>query len=621
MTHEKANPKSHPRNLALAWLAHIGVNAYSFVRCLEYLREGNEQVLHIQLLGIWLFGVIGAFTIKIGHNFRARLIFFLFSFLAPMIFGGMFVVESIQASLEPQAQLRRVIEEGKNEQLEDLLHKGIMKQNEIQYSLLTAIRCDNTDALALLAGQGADVNLAVGGVNLPLNRAVEENVPRVVQTLLDLGADINGSDIHGQTPLHTAVKERKRSLLGQLLEAGADPNAFDNRGYPPANYTDEEEILKILADAGGRRVEMIDPREGITSLHAAVKADDRDLVKEILTEGFPPVDVVDAQDRTPLMYAAREGLTDMVRILLDGGADVNAETPQGSSALFAAAYSGSANVCRLLLDRGADLSVFTEGYSPLNIAVENGHSSLFTLFLEQGFAIADETIELAYENENLALRKLVLEGAIQSQEFDLNSLIFPALKNGDLTTLFHLAEKGVDFNTRGSHGLTAAHYLFADSSSDPRLIRFILEQQTDLTVQDYQSYTPLDYAVMNDNLSGFNTLWSFIGEEISPEQLNLTFLHSVEFASPATMARLLTLGADIHFVETGSTDPVLFHLPDYFDGIEVAVEREKALDDLEQCIAILVQAGADPDESIDNWTLEDQYGEDSSVMNIIRSYR
>jgi ankyrin repeat protein len=79
---------------------------------------------------------------------------------------------------------------------------------------------------------------------------------------------------------------------------------------------------------------------------------------------------VDRMGRTPLHYAANEGLHEEARRLLEGGADVNASDDNGWTPLHFAAQSGSLEIAALLLASGARVEALdSDGNSPLGQAV------------------------------------------------------------------------------------------------------------------------------------------------------------------------------------------------------------------------------------------------------------
>jgi len=55
---------------------------------------------------------------------------------------------------------------------------------------------------------------------------------------------------------------------------------------------------------------------------------------------------------TPLHFAAKEGRTETVNLLLDRGADVNAKTENGETPLIAATNKGHTDIVQLLSTGG-----------------------------------------------------------------------------------------------------------------------------------------------------------------------------------------------------------------------------------------------------------------------------
>ena len=73
---------------------------------------------------------------------------------------------------------------------------------------------------------------------------------------------------------------------------------------------------------------------------------------------------------TPLICAARNGYTDVVRFLVDSGADVNArDNSRDKSALLAASFKYHLDIVRYLLAHGADPDAQgINGWTPLHDA-------------------------------------------------------------------------------------------------------------------------------------------------------------------------------------------------------------------------------------------------------------
>src|SRR5206468_3846618 len=87
---------------------------------------------------------------------------------------------------------------------------------------------------------------------------------------------------------------------------------------------------------------------------------------------------------TPLLFAARSGDAESVRLLVAAGADANETLPNGMSALVLAAHSGQGAAGSALLEKGADPNAAGIGYTALHAAVLRGEVDLVKDLLRHG---------------------------------------------------------------------------------------------------------------------------------------------------------------------------------------------------------------------------------------------
>ena len=87
---------------------------------------------------------------------------------------------------------------------------------------------------------------------------------------------------------------------------------------------------------------------------------------------------------TPLLFAARSGDVDCVRLLVAAGASVNDALPDGMSALVLAAHSGNGGAAGLLLTKGADANADGIGYTALHAAILRSDLELVKNLLAHG---------------------------------------------------------------------------------------------------------------------------------------------------------------------------------------------------------------------------------------------
>jgi uncharacterized protein len=256
-----------------------------------------------------------------------------------------------------------------------------------------AMRHDTTAVAALLAA-GADPNAPGADGTAALHWLVRIGDHETAKQLLAAGASPNFANRYGITPLALAAGNGDVESMSLLLTAGADPDAPDGAGETP--------LMTVAALGIGA---------GITTLleHGA-EADWRDA----------------AYEQTALMFAARAGQADAVRLLLAAGADPNARTrigetpawvlpnsrpgfsfgigiirgglpadrgmrpaiPGGMTPLLYAARSGSVAAAELLLEAGASLEqTDANGITPLLMAVMNDKVEAAHFLLEAGAAV------------------------------------------------------------------------------------------------------------------------------------------------------------------------------------------------------------------------------------------
>ena len=92
------------------------------------------------------------------------------------------------------------------------------------------------------------------------------------------------------------------------------------------------------------------------------------------------LDVFDTEGWTPLHYAAWNGMSDSVSLLIRAGADVATRTGESrnTTALHYAAGMGHIECVRILLNAGADAKVTdAEGWTPMRVAEEMSKDTNF----------------------------------------------------------------------------------------------------------------------------------------------------------------------------------------------------------------------------------------------------
>ncbi|KAF5125128.1 Ankyrin repeat domain-containing protein 50 [Metarhizium anisopliae] len=249
----------------------------------------------------------------------------------------------------------------------------------------------------------------------------------------------------------------------------------------------------------------------------------------------------DAENRTPMSYAAESGHVAVVKLLLDHGADANFNYKFGSeSPLFYAAAGGHLSTVKLLLDNGADAnkddlsrtleyaacrgcpaiakllldkgakvdSKDEKGETPLWRAVIEGHKAVVELLLGKGANIElknnfEQTpLMAAARSGNASLVMLLLEkGAnIESKDINERTPLMVATIFRNASTVMVLLEKGADINSKDGNSRTSLW--LASKKPDAAIVKLLLEKGAHVDPQDDdEGKTPLILAVIEGDES------------------------------------------------------------------------------------------------------------------------
>ena len=212
----------------------------------------------------------------------------------------------------------------------------------------------------------------------PIENAVRQNSPDIVQLLLDAGADINHKDMTDRTPLGLAVESNAVQIAKILIDNGADVNVpYGGKGR---RITVTDWGL-IHAAAWGPYPEIADLllRKGVKhDVHSAAGLGDVAVLIKLLEDGAD-LESKRVDGRTALHWAAMNGQTDAVQLLLDRGAAIDATDVADRTPLYQAAAEASAEnraAAKLLIDSGAEATVFD--------AAAAGHMEKLELLIEEG---------------------------------------------------------------------------------------------------------------------------------------------------------------------------------------------------------------------------------------------
>jgi ankyrin repeat protein len=247
--------------------------------------------------------------------------------------------------------------------------------------LMAASRTGNLEAMKVLLDHGANVNAkeTLRGTT-PLMWAADEGHAPAIQLLIQHGADIKA---------RSNLVERGR---GPALGKSNDPRkqvAAQGAALAAGQAAPELGALRAVADGGaapaqgqrgaagqGQRGGGRGQANANAAAANAAAADGTDQA-DAAAVGFGgggrgQAAVMDGGALTPLIYAVRSNDLDSVKVLLTAGADINQVSGYGWSPLLVATQNRYYKLGAYLLDHGADVNLANKGlWTPLYLATDN----------------------------------------------------------------------------------------------------------------------------------------------------------------------------------------------------------------------------------------------------------
>lgn len=255
-----------------------------------------------------------------------------------------------------------------------LLAGPLAAQDGNEQRVLELASAGDTQAALDLIGRNTDVTQSQSDGTTALHWAIYYNDLELVERLIDLGADVKARNTYGATPLSQAAIIGNTEVIEALLDAGAEADergADDQTALMIIARTPNVEAAKLLVKRGAD-VNHVEQWRGQTALMWAA-AQQQPQMLEFLIEAGADVDAqslpnkwerqVTAEPRmkilppggmTPLLYAAREGCTECVKLLIEADADLDKADPEGVTPLVMAGLNARWDSMKLLLEAGAN---------------------------------------------------------------------------------------------------------------------------------------------------------------------------------------------------------------------------------------------------------------------------
>ena len=276
-------------------------------------------------------------------------------------------------------------------------------------------------------------------------------------------------------------------------------------------------ITKFKANVNFRDGDTLD-----TPLLEAAKSGLMEVSKTLLQHGAE-IELGDATGATALFYAAKHGNQKLAEFLITKGAEIEHRNIYGMTPLLAACKFGQFEVVEKLLEFKADInSSDIYGHTPLIAAAYHGHCEIVKLLLtQQGIKVdaKDECgwtalISAVFHNHFHVTKTLVEFGVKVNQVEDHGlSALFFAIKNNNLELCEYLLQHEADPNIKTNEiyayycseteksveiGASWTPLMFACSVGKIDFIKCLLEHGADSRPTSVDGKTAFDLAPKND---------------------------------------------------------------------------------------------------------------------------
>lgn len=323
------------------------------------------------------------------------------------------------------------------------------------------VRLQDVETAKMLLKAGADTNLANRYGVRPLHLAIANSDVAMVRLLLDAGAAPDSSDVTGETAVLMAARAGRVEVVEALLARGAKPDEPDpnykQTALMVAARSGNADIVQVLLKAGARADAQTrrgrTPAFRLPSSNAGSKGDG------IVRGGWPDRGQRDATPgaKTPLLYAARQGHLEVVKLLLAAGADIEKSDADGVTPLLMAVLNGQFAVAGYLLAQGANVKAMDwYGQTPLFAAVDwrnlevsgptrdNGVDRAAALRLIRDILARAPDVNARTRECPPERRWVVRLGSLSWVDFTGQTAFLRAALSGDVTVMRLLLEHGAD---------------------------------------------------------------------------------------------------------------------------------------------------------------------------------
>ncbi|MBR2462030.1 MAG: ankyrin repeat domain-containing protein, partial [Spirochaetaceae bacterium] len=367
----------------------------------------------------------------------------------------------------------------------------------------TPVADDLTMNLEYIYSLNKEINSRNRNGDTPLSLAVQRNIQRAGEFLLNRGADVFSANNSDYSPLRLVLESSNHS--GNWLLNSKVIQATDGSGNTPLHYAAEWKLVNAInllvekgADTNARNA------NGETPLYNGVKMDSPAVIEALVVKGAQ-YDIRDYLGNTPLHACVRWDSINAIKRLFVLGANLNAQNIAGKSPLAEAARTGKTEMAKLLIDHGANINAADEtGRTVLMDAIQNGNQELVSILLNKGASpiLQEMNGRNAFHEAALAGDPQILNivrmagGDPMSRDKDGNTPLSMVFGKGEHAIK---AVLGSNLNLSDSYGNSPIH-VAVTSNVEPATLDMLLTTRYPVNRRNSSGSTPITLAVAQGNL-------------------------------------------------------------------------------------------------------------------------
>ena len=322
----------------------------------------------------------------------------------------------------------------------------------------------------------------------------------LITYFVDKGIDIHSQDDHGNGIFNYASKKGNTKVLELLIKKGVAYKTLNGKGGNAFIFASEGTRNSVNSLALYQYLENVGIRpdvvttDGVNSLHAlAFKNREQNIFDYFIKKGVD-INQSNSKGDTPFSNAVSRNDLKTITYLIKYVKDIDQPNIIGVTPLMKAVGKNNIDVVNLLLSNGANsLLKDTEGNSLAYYALESYKPKKPEEF--------DQKITLL-QQKGVDFTEHQAEG---------ETLWHLAVKENDIELLKRIAKLNIPMNIKNNEGNTALH-LAAMKATNTDLLKFLLKEGADKSIQTSFEETVFDLAAENELLQKQNIELGFLQE-------------------------------------------------------------------------------------------------------------